>query len=144
MHRALGGAPALPDSPLPLAGARGRWAPARQAGGWVGAAASRRVQFEYLKKSGCPLCRNQLFKIFPCAALPSLSRTMLEKRGQILPKKYKRTDFIILYVHRIFKGGFCFQVGLKTSFMHQDFLLSIFPKPRGPKPSVVSTCIPRP
>jgi len=41
------------------------------------------------KNSGCPLCRNQLFKIFPCAALPSLSRTVLEKRGQILPKNTK-------------------------------------------------------
>jgi hypothetical protein len=70
----------------------------------LGAAASRRVQIKYLKKSGCPLCRNQYAKIFPCAALPSLSRISLESRQkgkfcphQNLPLEEKNQGQISMY-----------------------------------------------
>jgi len=68
--------------------------PARQAGGWVGAAASLRVQFNNLKMSGWPLCRLQHVKIFLRAALPRLLRTILERRGQ--KGKFDRTKFAFL------------------------------------------------
>ena len=71
----------------------------RLAAGWgQPPAAASSLQLFYNKKRTVfnkrvrPLCRNQHAKIFPCAALPSLSRTMLKKRwkgkfwcGQNLP-----------------------------------------------------------
>jgi len=44
--------------------------------GWRLGGGSRQPSrpIQVFKKSGCPLCRNQHAKIFPCAVLPSLSR----------------------------------------------------------------------